>query len=270
MSIRQFRPKRHMRRGISGAKKFWLNLIFISLIGLQISYPLLKGESLRWVTIATVITGGLFSFIDSLINFGARFAYILLTAVLIFSFAVEAAGQQTGWPFGNYTYSQSLGTQIFKVPLIVPLAWLMMSYPVILVARQSSYNWVFIYGGFGLMAWDLFLDPQMVAAGRWSWHFKGASVPLEPNIPLSNAVGWLFAGMILMAMLNKLLPKERRKKQERTKHVNIFLIWTLFAGVIGNIFFFNNFKVALLGGVFFTIFLAKFLYKSLLGIPEIN
>ena len=120
------------------------------------------------------------------------------------------------------------------------------------------------------MAWDLFLDPQMVAAGRWSWHFKGASVPLEPNIPLSNAVGWLFAGMILMAILNKLLPKERRKKQERTKHVNIFLIWTLFAGIIGNLFFFNNFKVALLGGVFFTIFLAKFLYKSLLGIPEIN
>jgi putative membrane protein len=270
MSIRQFRPKRNARRGISSGQKFWLNLLFIALIGLQISYPLLHNEALRLVTIVTVITGGLFAFTDSFINFGPRFAYLLSGITIIFAFLVEAAGQATAWPFGEYKYSQTLGIQLLQVPLIVPFAWLMMSYPVLLVARKTLQNWVFIFGGFGLMAWDLFLDPQMVAAKRWTWHFKGASVPFESNIPLSNAVGWLFSGMILMAILNKALPKERRKKEDRTKHVDLFLIWTLFAGVVGNIFFFHQPKVAVIGGVAFAIFLAPFLYKSILGIPELN
>ena len=270
MSIRQFRPKRNYRGGISGVQKFWLNLFFIALIGLQISYPLVNNEILKWVTIGTVICGALFAFTDSIINFGSRFAFLLTIITLFFSFAVEALGQATDWPFGNYTYSPTLGISILKVPLLVPLAWLMMSYPVLLVARKATPNWVFLFGGFGLMAWDLFLDPQMVAAGRWTWHFKGASVPFESAIPLSNAVGWLFSGMLLMALLHKALPKERRKKATRTKHVDIFLTWVLFSGIVGNIFFFHAPGVAIIGGVAFGIFLAPFLYKTALGIPELN
>ena len=270
MSIRQFRPKRNYRGGISGVQKLWLNLFFLSLIALQITYPLVEKETLRWVTIATVIVGAVFAFTDSLINFGARFANLLAIIVIIFSFSVEAIGQATDWPFGSYSYSPSLGISFLKVPLIVPLAWLMMSYPVLLVARKATPNWVFLFGGFGLMAWDLFLDPQMVSAGRWSWNFKGASVPFQSAIPLSNAVGWLFSGMLLMALLHKVLPKERRKKAARTKHIDIFLVWVWLSGIIGNIFFFNMPGVALIGGVVFGIFLAPFLYKTLLGIPELN
>ena len=270
MSIRQYRPKRNSRGGITTSQKFWINLFFISLIGLQICYPLVNNEILRWVTIATVIVGGLFSFTDALINFGSRFAYTIAAITLLFAFAVEALGQATDWPFGKYEYSQTLGFQLLKVPVIVPFAWLMMSYPVLLVSRKVSPNWVFIFGGFGLMAWDLFLDPQMVAAGRWTWHFKGAHIPFESSIPLSNAVGWLFSGMILMAMLNRALPKDRRKKTARTKHVDLFLTWVLFSGIVGNIFFFHAPGVAIIGGVAFAIFLAPSLYKTMLGIPELN
>lgn len=270
MSIRQFRPKRNVRQGISAGKKLILNFLFICLISVQISYPLVQGEVLRWITISTVITGGIFIFVDAMINFGSRFALLLLIITLTFSFGVEALGQATTWPFGEYTYSKTLGPQILKVPLLVPLAWLMMSYPVLLVARKTTHNWVFIYGGFGLMAWDLFLDPQMVKADRWTWKFSGASVPFESNIPLSNAVGWLFAGMFLMAILNKALPKERRKKVGRTKHIDYFLIWTLISGVIGNLFFFDQPKVALIGGIAFGLFLTPLIYKTLLGLPEIN
>ena len=73
-----------------------------------------------------------------------------------------------------------------------------------------------------------------------------------------------------MAILNKALPKERRKKADRTKHVDLFLIWTLISGVIGNLFFFDQSKVALIGGIAFGIFLTPFFYKTLLGLPEIN
>lgn len=270
MSIRQFRPKRNFRRGVSGQQRFWLNLLFSVLILLQISYPLIKGDFLRIVTIATVITGALFAFTDAFINFGARFANLLLVLTLVFGFLIEAIGQATDWPFGKYSYSETLGISLLKVPLVVPFAWMMISYPVLLVARKTTSNWVFLFGGYGLMAWDLFLDPQMVSAGRWTWEFSGAHVPFQNEIPLSNTVGWLLSGMLLMAMLHSLLPKERRKKLERTKHIDLFLIWTLFSGVVGNIFFFHEPGVALIGGIAFAIFLAPFLYKTILGIPETN
>jgi len=90
---------------------------------------------------------------------------------------------RTTWPFGSYEYSPSLGYQIFGVPLVVPFAWIMMAHSVFIAARRVAPNLVFIVGGYGLMAWDLFLDPQMVSAGRWSWEISGRSVPFQPEIP---------------------------------------------------------------------------------------
>ena len=69
----------------------------------------------------------------------------------------------------------TLGVFIFDVPLVVLFAWTMMAYPALIAARRIARGWVFLYGGAILMGWDLFLDPQMVAAGRWTWEVTGAS-----------------------------------------------------------------------------------------------
>ena len=68
-----------------------------------------------------------------------------------------------------------------------------------------------LYGGALLAAWDLFLDPLMVGAGRWKWEVTGSHVPFTPDIPLSNAFGWLLAGLVIVGLLNIALPRERRK-----------------------------------------------------------
>ena len=84
----------------------------------------------------------------------------------------EAVGVATGFPFGRYAYAGTLGPRLLGVPLVVPLAWAWMAWPAWLVGgpagprpgrpgrggRRSA-----------LAAWDLFLDPQMVAAGHWHW-----------------------------------------------------------------------------------------------------
>jgi putative membrane protein len=43
------------------------------------------------------------------------------------------------------------------------------------------------------MAWDLFLDPQMVGWGFWRWPGGGAYL----GIPLSNFAGWFAAGAVV-------------------------------------------------------------------------
>ncbi|MFM2175534.1 MAG: hypothetical protein RLZZ527_610 [Actinomycetota bacterium] len=254
MTIRNFRPKRDLRRRITPIQSTALLAVLTVAIGLQISYPLLSGERLRVVTIATVYWAAGAMLLHALFAYRFTFAIRFLLITFTYALIVEQIGVRTGWPFGIYEYSGSLGYQIFGVPLVVPFAWVMMAHPVFIAARRIAPNWVFAAGGFGLMAWDLFLDPQMVSAGRWSWEITGRTVPFQPEIPLSNTFGWLLTGMGLMAILNFALPKERRSLGASRAVPEFFLFWSWLSGIIANLFFFDRPGVAFIGGTVMGIF----------------
>jgi len=267
MSIRHYNPRRRHRRGISDRSRLFLYLVLAVALLLQVSYPLLDGEPLRVVTIATVYWGAAAMALHALLSYGARYAFTYLSIALTFGFFIELLGVSTGWPFGIYEYDPSLGPQLISVPLVVPFAWAMITHPVLCVARRVSGNWVFLVGGFGLMAYDLFLDPQMVNAGRWKWEVTGSHVPFTPEVPLSNAFGWLLSGMALIAILHLVLPRDRRKESASFVAVDFFLIWTWFAGVVSNLFFFDRPGIALLFGVVFGAFLSPYFFSRWLGRP---
>ena len=269
MSIRQYRPGSNRRHGISANQSLGLYLLLILAIAIQISYPLVSGNVLRFVTIFTVITGAVLMLAHSLLSYGFRYFATFASVTFVFALLVEIIGSKTGWPFGSYVYDDSLGIKIAGVPVLVPFAWIMMAHPVLIEARKTIPSWAFLYGGAGLMVWDLFLDPQMVAAGRWSWDVVGPHVPFQPEIPLSNSAGWLFAGMGLMALLNLILPKERRKAGVNSTIPDLFLAWTIFSGVVGNLFFFDRIGVALVGGLAFAIWIAPYLFVISFGKPDL-
>ncbi|MSO28187.1 MAG: carotenoid biosynthesis protein [Candidatus Planktophila sp.] len=267
MSIRHYSPRRNRRRGISSRAQLALNLTLGIAILLQISYPLLSGEALRVVTISTVYWAAGAMALHALLAFGARYAFTYLGITLSFGFLIELMGLKTSWPFGTYEYDPSLGPQLFDVPLVVPFAWAMIAHPILCAARRVSGNWVFLYGGFGLMAYDLFLDPQMVTAGRWKWEVTGSHVPFTPEVPLSNAFGWLLSGMALIAILHLTLSRDRRKVSASFITIDIFLIWTWFAGVISNLFFFDRPGIAFIFGLTFGAVLAPYIFSRWLGRP---
>ena len=269
MSIRQYRPRNNRRRGISANQSLGLYLLFAFVIALQITYPLVSGDALRYLTIFTVISGAFLMLVHSFLSYGFKYFAIFGGTTFIFALLVEILGSKTGWPFGTYAYDDSLGLKIAGVPIIVPLAWIMMVHPVLIAARKTIPSWAFLYGGAGLTVWDLFLDPQMVSAGRWNWDVVGPHVPFQPEIPLSNTAGWLFAGMGLMALLNLILPKERRKSGVNSTIPDLFLAWTLFSGVVGNLFFFGRPGVALLAGIAFALWAAPYLFVISFGKPDL-
>ena len=268
MSLRQFYPRKNVRRQVAGWKLFILYATLVVAIGLQISYPLIEGEPLRLVTIATVYWAAAAMFLHAMLAYGVVYAVQFLLITFTYALLVEQIGSRTGWPFGSYEYSGSLGYQIYGVPLVVPFAWVMMAHPLLIAARKVTKNWVFLYGGIGLMAWDLFLDPQMVLAGRWEWSFTGAHVPFQPMIPLSNLFGWLLTGMGLMAILNLILKHDRRRTGTSTAVPDFFLIWTWFGGVVGNLFFFDQPGIALIGGIAFGLYLIPYLFMLRFGPPD--
>ncbi|GII81794.1 membrane protein [Sphaerisporangium rufum] len=129
-------------------------------------------------------------------------------AVLL-GYAAEWVGIRTGFPFGEYRYTDVLWPQLGGVPVIVALAWGGMGLAAHAVARAIAPGRpvaTAALGALALTAWDLFLDPQMLRLGLWVWAHPG---PYR-EVPLSNFAGWLAVSFLMMLLVGRLLPDARR------------------------------------------------------------
>ena len=112
---------------------------------------------------------------------------------MVFGWLIEVLGTSTAFPFGDYDYSDALGATVQGVPILIPMAWSMMAYPVMMATQRMAATplaTAFI-GGWLLASWDLFLDPMMVGEGYWTWNDLGWVLPGIPDIPMQNFLGWL-------------------------------------------------------------------------------
>ena len=218
-------------------------------VAAQIAYPLVDrfagAEPLRLLTIATVLLFFAASTSHALVHRGARWAAVLVAVTAGGGLIAEALGVRTGFPFGEYAYARTLGPQVLGVPVVIPLAWTMLAYPAFLAARRLTRRFVPLVGGVALASWDLFLDPQMVAAGHWSWRDPTPALPGAPGVPLSNYLGWLVVATAMMAALDRLLAREAADDRQPA----LLYLWTYASSVMGAAVFFGRPSVALVGGL---------------------
>ncbi|MGI8867545.1 MAG: carotenoid biosynthesis protein [Mycobacteriales bacterium] len=208
----------------------------------QVAYPLTRGAARDLVTVTTV---ALFLAAVLLESRTARVASGVV-GIAAGAYGVELLGVHTGWPFGHYRYTGGLGPAPGGVPLVVALSWAAMATAALRCARFTwSRRWsTLIAAAWTLVAWDLFLDPQMVAAGHWRW---AAPHPGWYAVPLSNLAGWLAVATVLCAAL--LLAWGRERTGPAPTVSVVILLWTYVAEVIGNLFFFDRPLLAVVGAV---------------------
>jgi len=131
------------------------------------------------------------------------------------AWAVEALGIATGLPFGEYHYTALLQPQLGGVPVIIPLAWFMMLLPAWAIAdailgragrshlpRCVAHLAHAGVTGLAFTAWDLYLDPQMVARNLWVWERPGGYF----GVPLTNFAGWWLAATLIILLVGRLHP----------------------------------------------------------------
>jgi putative membrane protein len=129
--------------------------------------------------------------------------------------------------------------------VLVPLAWVMMAYPTLLAGRLLARGWVALpVAAWALASWDLFLDPQMVAAGHWTWAFPEPGLPGVDGVPLTNFAGWLLVALVMQAALHRLLPTGRPSGNAVPFAL---LAWTWLGSTLANAAFFDRPAVALWG-----------------------
>lgn len=193
--------------------------------------------------LVTVVVVGFFvaSGAFSLAVWPARRVGTAAAVVVVGTLLLEWAGHSTGWPFGEYAYTDALMPQVAGVPVIVPLAWFAMAVPAREVAAHltTSTGARVALGAVALTAWDLMLDPQMVDAGYWAWAADG---PWR-GIPLSNYAGWLAAGAVVMVVLDAVLPAPGRS----VPLLALYTWWGV-SEALAFIVFFGDPVVGLVGG----------------------
>ncbi len=213
--------------------------LLAALILAQICYPLTGGATRAGLTVATVVLGWLLSVGHALLTRGVRTAVALVAVVTGGGFAVEAIGVATGFPFGTYDYSGELGPKLAGVPLIIPLAWTWMAWPAWLTAVRLVRSRLarIALSAVGLAAWDLFLDPQMVAEGYWTWRDATPALPGLPGIPVSNYLGWLGFAVLLAVALRPLAGPSVDRVDGRDAPMFALYLWTYASSVLAHAVF---------------------------------
>lgn len=184
---------------------FLLPLALVVLtVAAQIGYPLATGGARDRVTVAVVLLSAAAALAHATATRGFRYAAGCLVIVSGIGLTAEVIGTATGIPFGCYQYATDrLGPALLEVPLLVPLAWTGGMYPVWVVAGMVSRRTAarVLATAAGAVGWDLFLDPQMVADGQWTWCDTSSGLPGLEWIPVTNYLGWFAVALLMGGLL---------------------------------------------------------------------
>jgi len=197
----------------------WAPLVLAgALVLTAIAYPLTDGTGRDAVSWTIVLLGAAVSVLSAAAGRGWRTGLGVLALVAVVAVLLEALGLSTGFPYGEYSYSDTLGPTLLGVPFLVPLAWLMMAWPSWVLAallcarvrpgRRAAAR--VLLAAYVFAAWDVVLDPQLVQAGYWRWAHPSPGLPGIDTVPLTNLAGWLLAGLLLMPLLDRLVSRTAR------------------------------------------------------------
>lgn len=172
--------------------------------------------SMRYAGSLPIILGALTMLAYGLRAIGWRKTLTFAVAAYAISITSELVGTGTGWPFGNYAYTDFLGHKVIgRVPYTIPMSWFCMGFASYLlgsfVAARLGLRrrtlWSLALGAWFLTAWDLVLDPAMAHQSLhiqfWVWKQSGPYY----GMPIKNLVGWSLTGLVFMSV-SRLLWRE--------------------------------------------------------------
>jgi uncharacterized membrane protein len=129
-------------------------------------------------------------------DWNKNFILFLILSISL-GFLSEVLGVKTGFPFGNYYYSEVLGLQLWEVPLIIGVNWFLLVYITgALFHEKKPFFLAAILGAALLVLIDVLIEPVAVKLNFWQWE--------DDEIPLSNYIGWFGVAFILQCFYHGL------------------------------------------------------------------
>jgi len=126
--------------------------------------------------------------------------YGALVLVACFCFFIEVIGVKTECIFGSYYYGKSLGYQVFSVPLLIGVNWIMLLYS---TAQLSFFKNKYInalWGAVLMVFLDFFMEQNAPKFDFWHWK--------DGIVPIQNYVAWFIISFLLNLLVQKRLSQK--------------------------------------------------------------
>lgn len=142
------------------------------------------------------------------------------TCIFTGTFLIEVIAVATGGFFGTYEYKSALGPQIWHVPPIIGLNWLLVILGAVGMSQRIRNGALFVLSvGTLVLFFDYILEPAAVKLDYWEWN--------SPDIPLQNYLGWFLIGAV-SATIYRLLKINIKSKLPQS----YFVIQLIFFAVL--------------------------------------
>jgi uncharacterized membrane protein len=160
-----------------------------------------------------------FALIHGARRYGWKAIAVFMVVTLIVSNILENSSILTGFPFGHYYYTDSLGPKIALVPFFISLSYISFGYlawvfSTILVDEVRRNSTIFttlavpFVASFVMVAWDFCLDPIASTINKaWIWTQGGGYF----GVPFSNYIGWSFTVYVFFQLF-ALYQRQRASK----------------------------------------------------------
>jgi putative membrane protein len=149
-----------------------------------------------------------FALVHGAVRYGWSGIAIFIVICLVVSNILENTSIVTGFPFGHYHYTDSLGPKLFLVPLLIGpayfangyLAWVLGNVLIGDVRRDANAFTTFavpFFASFLMVMWDLTFDPRASTIQHmWIWEQGGGYF----GVPLTNYLGWFFTVYVFLQL----------------------------------------------------------------------
>jgi putative membrane protein len=109
----------------------------------------------------------------------------------IFTFTMEAIGVSSGVIFGEYYYGTTLGTKLFRVPLVIGFNWVIVVLGAIAIAKKISPKNISsaLLAALFTVGFDIPLEIVAVNLNYWQW---------TPGfVPIQNYIAWFVVAFVV-------------------------------------------------------------------------
>jgi len=130
-------------------------------------------------------------------------SFWLFTIITYFcGYFVEVLGVHTEFIFGSYAYGNTLGFQVWQVPLIIGVNWLILVYASGSLVSRLKIHVVLksLLGATLMVLLDMLIEPVAIKLDFWDW--------ADGIIPTQNYLGWFIVALFLQFAFHLLIFKK--------------------------------------------------------------
>ncbi|GEM_PF-1204168 len=119
--------------------------------------------------------------------------YIAMGVIFLATWAIEALGVATSFPFGTYIYTDQLGWKVLGVSIVIPFAWVL-----VIAASDAFVGYFFrrisaVLVALAATVFDFFLEFAADMLDLWHWTTRFP--------PLSNYISWFVISLAAVLLL---------------------------------------------------------------------